>query len=43
MGSLTSKLVNEKIKGEPGRFSGSGGLYLVVPKVIVRIERRFYI
>lgn len=32
MGSLTSKLVNEKIKGGPGRFSDGGGLYLVVPK-----------
>lgn len=32
MGSLTSKSVNAKINGEPGRFSDGGGLYLVVPK-----------
>lgn len=33
MASLTSKSVNAKVKGEPGRFSDGGGLYLVVPKV----------
>ena len=33
MASLTSKIVSTKIKGEPGRFSDGGGLYLVVPKV----------
>ncbi len=33
MASLTSKAVSTKIKGEPGRFSDGGGLYLVVPKV----------
>ena len=33
MASLTSKTVNAKVKGEPGRFSDGGGLYLVVPKV----------
>ncbi len=30
MASLTSKSVNAKVKGEPGRFSDGGGLYLVV-------------
>lgn len=33
MASLTSRTVNAKIKGEPGRFSDGGGLYLVVPKL----------
>ncbi len=33
MPSLTSKSVNAKVKGEPGRFSDGGGLYLVVPKI----------
>lgn len=33
MASLTSKTVSAKVKGEPGRFSDGGGLYLVVPKV----------
>lgn len=33
MASLTSKSVSAKVKGEPGRFSDGGGLYLVVPKV----------
>lgn len=33
MASLTSKTVNAKVKGEPGRFSDGGGLYLVVPKI----------
>lgn len=33
MASLTSTIVKAKIKGEPGRFSDGGGLYLVVPKV----------
>ncbi len=32
MGNLTSKTVQAKIKGPPGRFSDGGGLYLVVPK-----------
>ncbi|MFZ2290493.1 MAG: integrase arm-type DNA-binding domain-containing protein [Halopseudomonas yangmingensis] len=32
MGNLTSKAVQAKIKGAPGRFSDGGGLYLVVPK-----------
>ncbi len=32
MGSLTSKAVLAKAKGEPGRFSDGGGLYFVVPK-----------
>lgn len=33
MASLTSTTVKAKIKGEAGRFSDGGGLYLVVPKV----------
>lgn len=32
MGNLTSKTVQARIKGPPGRFSDGGGLYLVVPK-----------
>lgn len=33
MAELTSKAVNAKIKGPPGRFADGNGLYLVVPKI----------
>lgn len=32
MANLTNTIVKAKIKGDPGRFSDGGGLYLVVPK-----------